>query len=928
MTLGVSAGFCTLLFHPRFAARRVPLAVALLSAIGLLGADWFLSLVWEFFGQATLPWAATVALGCGVVVAWVPVASARPPVVAAKPQDAVTSGRWDGALAVAVTAGGVALGSRAGSVAAAVALILLLGVLLRRSGRRTQGTAQNVTTSARWTPPGWGVWHALAVVGPRLIVGTGLALGGLTAWSVVRAPLDPSPRGSLAVMLGGALGVLLPLPPRIRIPTALLAITWLVWSVRLTPAVPPVSADAILGLIGFVTGLALAAVGDARNSAVALIASGAVLPLALAQLPASTTLWASHPRATLLGDATRASALTQIRDDASTTTAHLGAAGGGVIYGRGDTFVASLDGIVVDPRTRTSAAERFAGLLGACATSGRARVRLGGDDLGLAALALRGQRFTSILSATPDRTLARAAADAAPGLARLWLSPAVQLVALPSSTVLRVGPNADVVVQIVRSSWSDARGNFPTRADLAAVQRTVHPEGVHVLALSTPLLPASAVTEALRAFASVWPRATLWLPPAGADTLILLGQASDRPLSWANFEACAAQDPALLRALDLDDATDIAGHLYAGPEALRGLPRGRPPPLGLPTRPPPGPPPVSQLELPAAPDHGVFDAGAPAEELDARHNTLVEFVRVLRASGAGAIPDAVAQTRALASAPGGDSAAVPLIRPQLDRVRSAITRGMKEGVSSSAWEEAETALTSARLLAPDYPETRCVEGLLAERRGQLPRAATAYDACVKGAPDNLDGLDGMARIRRARGDLVGTESALRQAYALRPDRWTTAHNLGVFLMSAGRYDEAERLLRIGAAAQARTSSPDPAPHLALAHLYLDTRRPALTLAEAGRAHGLLPSAESAFLEGAARYELGQYAEAERAFKDALTLNPDYYPARGGLGQVQAQAGEYAAAAESFKAVLARDPGNPSATENLNRLRAVTTEPNR
>jgi tetratricopeptide (TPR) repeat protein len=255
-----------------------------------------------------------------------------------------------------------------------------------------------------------------------------------------------------------------------------------------------------------------------------------------------------------------------------------------------------------------------------------------------------------------------------------------------------------------------------------------------------------------------------------------------------------------------------------------------------------------------------------------------------------------------------------------------MAEGARGGLGTRAWNDAEASIATARMLLPDAAEVRCTEGDLAAARGQLPRAEDAYLACAKADPDALSGWEGLARVRRALGNPTGTEEALRSALAAQPGLWTASHNLGVFLLEAQRWEEAEPLLTQAAALAGRTDKAAPASTLALARLHLATDRPALALAEAERALQLEPGRPDGLAyRGAARLELGQLPIAEADFRAALDADPRSTMARAGLGQVHAARGEYDLAAAAFRAVIDQDPRNEAARENLRRLGPLLQE---
>lgn len=891
---------------------RAAILAAGAALLGVGGARWMLSGAWRVGGGSAL-WSAALLLA--VFVAWGLGAPG-----AARLRGA--SGKLPSLLLVGAVVAGLGAFSTLVVAPVVFAAVAFVAVVLGGSAGGPVEQDGLERAPARAARAGGSVGLARVV---STALGAAVILGAAGVVALTRTPLDPTPLAAVALVGAGALAASLPVASWARVAGAVVLAGALYAAARGEGLAALASAGRgglWLAGVGAVAGALLAASTPARWRGVPLLIAAFALPAGLDRAPVERARAATRPAATLLGDASRREALARVHEEWREAFVYAGAAGADAAWVRDGGLVLELDGVVFDPSSRQGSAERFAGLLAACATAGRDRARVTDDPAGLALGALRGAGFVTVDVATPDPGLVRALASSFPELGKAWLSPGVRLLPVPGAAVARLGAPADAVVETVRAPWTDARGALPDAAALADARRTLAPGGVHVVAFSTTALTPAHLSGWLRAFVRVYPAASLWLPPAGADTAVVLGSRDGAPLAWKQIEACASAPAA--SALGLAAPVDVAGLLLAGPEALRALPPG--PRLG-PGLPPPmpvaGPPPLTQLSFTEPDVAAVFDAEAPGEAIRERNATVRSFLELLRASTSGEMADAVSRARALASAPGGALALAPLIRPQLDRVRSSMARGRREGLASRAWEDAETALTSARILAPDYPETRCVEGELALARNQLSRADEAFGACAAGQPTNLDALDGLATVRRLQGDTVGLEVALRRARDARPDVWTTAHNLGYFLYSVRRYDEAERLLREGAAAQARSDSPSAVPHLALAHLYLDTSRPERALAEAVQATRLAPdSAEAAFLRGAARYDLGQYRLAEEEFRAALRIDPENVRARGGLGLVQARDGAYAAAAESFRAVLLVEPRNQAVAENLRQVEAL------
>lgn len=896
------------------------------------------------------PLACAVAAALGLVGATARVSTRRAAVASAALGVALAAAAFPAARALAWLGGFGGLPAL--TLAYGLALVALAGAPLGRAAARGGRSAPILAAAsfavAAWLPT-WAIVGSVLASGlltitlepyvsspvtrappARHLAGTILAFpvvgGALLAWSLARAPLDPTPLGFTALAAGALVGVGLAVSRWAALPG--LALVGAV-AFAVTQRLPDVLAQGphagalAFGAGGLGAGLLLGALRPTLPDVAAATSLAALLlPAALARVPAPVAAWAARAETTTQANRARVAAL---RERATVAFAGVGATGATALLRRDPNVLAEVDGDIADPATRAGAAERFAGTLAACATDGRARARVGGDDLGLAVEALRAQSFLAIDTAVPDRGFGRAQADARPSLARAWLHPSVRLVALPAPAVLRAGPPADVVVEIVRAPWTDGRRTFPAARDLAATRATLAPGGAHVLALSATTLPDDALPAVVADFLAVYPGASLWLPPQGADTALLLGTVDGAPIPWERVERCVAADRDALVELSVRSPVDLGALALADATSLAALPAGRRVGPGLPA------------SLHAAPrialaGLGTLDAdparlftGAPAElaGLGASRALLLDM---LREAARGDVRDATARARELARTPGGARALEPVLAPHLDRARQAMARAAREGLASKAWEDAETALATARALAPRHAQTLCLEGELAGARGQLPRAEEAFAACAGADPTSVAAYDGLARARRSRGDLAGTEEALRSALRVGPNSWTTAQNLGFFLLENGRLEEAERMLKQAAATQSRDGGTlAPAPYLALARLYLETQRPELALAQAERAVGLGGGANALAYRGAARYELRQLDMAEEDFRAALAATPTHVLARYGLGQIQASRGEYELAAASFRAVVEADPQFADAREKLGRLARLVSD---
>ena len=123
----------------------------------------------------------------------------------------------------------------------------------------------------------------------------------------------------------------------------------------------------------------------------------------------------------------------------------------------------------------------------------------------------------------------------------------------------------------------------------------------------------------------------------------------------------------------------------------------------------------------------------------------------------------------------------------LDRMPDSVWATARGRPTTKMWAEAETALATAKMIHPDSPDVACQEGELAAALRRWSEAETAFERCVTLDNTRYLGWDGIAQARWARGNRVGVEDALRRSFQLRPDVWTTSHNLGVFLARISRF---------------------------------------------------------------------------------------------------------------------------------------------
>lgn len=579
-----------------------------------------------------------------------------------------------------------------------------------------------------------------------------------------------------------------------------------------------------------------------------------------------------------------------------------------------------LDGLVAELPSRAAGAEAMAGLLGGLLAPRTDRALLLGDETGAAHQAL-----TSIVARTttavPSPEALRAVAKLDPRAERAWLLPGALLLPAHPALALRMAGRQDAIVDIARAPWTDGARATLDDARIAAAARRLGDDGVYVLCLHLLRLtqgePQAVTSMVLERF----PTVQLWLPPSGADTLLIV--ASKAPIPLSRLREGLAAHPDTARALglggDLDlaslavsDAAGARSWVAAGSAAAPGLG----PSAADFARPVQH---LSSLEGHTASPDAIWSGLNPEDlaALSARVHARASFLHLLGDAASGDLEAVFDQARSLLDEAGtaGSKALDPLLAPHLDEARADLAKAQKEGLSSRYWEAARAAAVTAQMLNPSSPDPLIALGDIALAQGNARVARQQYAEALTHAPDRPDALTGLARAWRLLGETGQAEDALRQATRAAPRNAAVWQNLGVFLLETGRKADAEQCLR-------RAAALDPslgAPHLALAELALDSDDATLALVEAERALQLQSTGYAWYLRGRAHFALEQLNLAEQDFQSAVLADPSLVEARGAIGHIQALRGDLPAAAETFKAVLAQDPDNGPARENLRRV---------
>lgn len=595
--------------------------------------------------------------------------------------------------------------------------------------------------------------------------------------------------------------------------------------------------------------------------------------------------------------------------------------------GRPDRWAHHIEqqGTVSTSQGREAEAELLAGHLAGLLAPDSVAVLVLGDTGGRALSRLLAHPTGPIDVSTPMPSAVRAVAVLDPDAREAWLSSRVRLHATHPDALLRQHRSPGLVLEIARTSWSDAAHAAPDAAHLDAVRAALPDDGVYVLAVHLSRFDRGTAAALARAVGARFGHLQLWIPPSGADTLFLV--AGPQAPSLSRLEARFPTAQADLQRLGVPSAAVLAGFAVGDATTARVWE-----PASAPIRPLRMPDTTLQkpvLHLASLAPHvatpqALWDlsgAQQDAAALAARIAGRQAFLTLLGDAATGDLQGVFAAARDLVDREGpvATQALAALIEPQLIQARDALRIAVREGPASRRWEDAQRSATTARLLSPRSPEPPLLLGEVALAQGNLNRSQEHFEAALGLDERSTAARTGLARVAIARRDHAAAEGHLREAARLNPQDWQAWSNLGRHLTETGAGDEAEEVLR-RAATLAGPDAPDP--HLRLAELYLATGRPTTALVHAERAVVLGGGAEAHYLRGRAYFDVDELDKAEDDFRRAVLSDSRHVRARGAIGHIRAMKGDLQAAAENFRQVVAMDPDNAAARENLDRAEAL------
>jgi len=195
---------------------------------------------------------------------------------------------------------------------------------------------------------------------------------------------------------------------------------------------------------------------------------------------------------------------------------------------------------------------------------------------------------------------------------------------------------------------------------------------------------------------------------------------------------------------------------------------------------------------------------------------------------------------------------------------------------------------------------------------QLASRAARTSLAALPAEQNTGGLIALAQAEYAAHDFVAARDHARRLVELEPGKAPPLQVLGDALLELGEYAQADDALRRmqrlgGIQGLTRVASEERLARWAALHGDTDGARRHLESALATVLALPVPPPEAVawvrWQLGELAFSQGDYADAERAYRDSLTTCPDYWRALASRGRVRAARGDLAGASEQYERVV-------------------------
>jgi tetratricopeptide (TPR) repeat protein len=514
-------------------------------------------------------------------------------------------------------------------------------------------------------------------------------------------------------------------------------------------------------------------------------------------------------------------------------------------------------------------------------------------------------------------------------------SPACQLVRshpLPSLPLPR-GALDVVVVDLPQPSLPGARAWFgPGFA--ARIAASLTEDGWTSFRVHSAFMDAEDLARVVASFSSVFPDATVWVGPGGADVILLGSPGGGLPDAQRMIHGLTRR--ALrqsLRVGEIQAPADLFCRAFgrADSEVFHELSRSD---RGLEWR--SGTAqlraethvPLARLAAAALPLDAVVDLnGVPAGELSDLQAAsasagsfwpvYLEFLDVLAQGDGAASMDQVERVRQGSHDPTRDL--VPLVRQIVEGGRAAAARGQDE--------DAHSMFLLAAAFSPEDPEVNVELGRQAWGNGNVREAIDRFELALARDPDNLVALLGAADSHIRLGEANEALALLERAATSHPDSADALYNLGRLYVDLNRTDEGLEQYR-----RALPVQPDNARiHFGIAEAHF---RRAVGLRDEGRTpHEELRLAREAgdrslvlerdpislCLVGQIELVSGNFAAAEKTLRESVELAPDNFESRAALGESFFAQHEYEAARRQFQEAARIRPADETVHHRLEQL---------
>jgi tetratricopeptide (TPR) repeat protein len=240
------------------------------------------------------------------------------------------------------------------------------------------------------------------------------------------------------------------------------------------------------------------------------------------------------------------------------------------------------------------------------------------------------------------------------------------------------------------------------------------------------------------------------------------------------------------------------------------------------------------------------------------------------------------------------------------------TRRYKEIVDALAPAAAEfrAGVDAPARLLPLLPHL----GFAYQQIGQLDRAIATFDEARKLAPRDPDLTTYLIQAHLAAKNFTTAAEIARAARTDRPDDLRLLRLEAEALSQSGKANEGIALIQN----VVRTRGDDPIAHIALAQVYSSAKRGAEAVKVLQDAQSRFPSDLTVTFElGAALEREQRFAEAESAFRQLLSLEPDHSSTLNYLGYMLAERGErLSESVDLIQRALELDPNNGAYLDSL------------